>query len=197
MAQQLSAQSLPFELHYRTQTRMRTAYLGRIADASYAGNVSFHFDDGAELQKLDLPSVLGMPHSNTHLYVCGPAGFLEFVREQARVGGWVNANVHFEYFAPPANQTQAGSNRFEVVIASTGQTVMVSDNETVTAALAREGIDIPQSCEAGVCGTCLTRVLEGIPDHRDYFLSDAERATNTQLLPCCSRSRTPRLVLDL
>jgi vanillate monooxygenase ferredoxin subunit len=44
---------------------------------------------------------------------------------------------------------------------------------------------------------CLTRVLAGEPDHRDVYLTDEERAANDQLLPCCSRSRTPMLVLDL
>ncbi|MDT4873253.1 Carnitine monooxygenase reductase subunit [compost metagenome] len=53
------------------------------------------------------------------------------------------------------------------------------------------------SCEAGVCGSCLTRVLEGTPEHRDTFLTDAERAANDQFTPCCSRSTSPTLVLDL
>jgi vanillate O-demethylase ferredoxin subunit len=53
------------------------------------------------------------------------------------------------------------------------------------------------SCEQGVCGTCLTRVLEGTPDHKDSYLTPEERAANDQFLPCCSRSKTPLLVLDL
>lgn len=197
MAEQLATMRSPFELHYCTQTHARTAFLERIASSRYASHVSFHFDDGAESQKLDVASVLADPRPGKHLYVCGPAGFLEFVRERARLGAWANTNVHFEYFAPPADQVRAESNSFAVVIASSGQTVMVGENEPVTVALARAGIEIPQSCEAGVCGTCLTRILEGIPDHRDYFLSDAERATNKQFLPCCSRAKSARLLLDI
>jgi vanillate monooxygenase ferredoxin subunit len=197
MAEQLSTTGSSFDLHYCAQTRTRTAYLARIASSSYASSVAFHFDDGADSQKLDASSVLGEPRAGRHLYVCGPAGFLELVRERARLSGWAGENVHFEYFAPPANPAQAQSNRFAVVIASSGQTVMVDDTESVTAALARVGIEVPQSCEVGVCGTCLTHILEGVPDHRDYFLSDAERATNKQFLPCCSRAKSARLVLDL
>lgn len=53
------------------------------------------------------------------------------------------------------------------------------------------------SCEQGVCGTCLTRVIEGIPDHKDLYLTPEEQAANDQFTPCCSRSKSARLVLDL
>jgi vanillate O-demethylase ferredoxin subunit len=68
---------------------------------------------------------------------------------------------------------------------------------TVVAALAQAGVEVPTSCEQGVCGTCLTRVLSGEPDHRDVYLLDEEKAANDQFLPCCSRSKSPMLVLDL
>lgn len=55
----------------------------------------------------------------------------------------------------------------------------------------------PFSCEQGVCGTCLTRVLDGEPDHRDHFLSEDERRRNDQFTTCCSRSHSPMLVIDL
>jgi vanillate O-demethylase ferredoxin subunit len=197
MAQRLATIRAPFELHYCTQTRDRTAFFDRIGRSTYASNSFFHFDDGDNSQKLDIATVLALPGSAKHLYVCGPPGFLEFVRDGARVGGWASDNVHFEYFSPPTDGVQAGSTGFQVVIASTGQSVMVAADEPVTEALARIGVDIPRSCEVGVCGTCLTRVLEGIPDHRDYFLSDAQRAANDSFLPCCSRSKSARLVLDI
>lgn len=197
MAQRLSVQGSSFELHYCAQSRARTAYFDRITSSPYASHASFHFDDGEASQKLDLPRVLSDPGAARHVYICGPAGFLEFVRERAKVQGWANDKVHFEYFAPPPQPADAPSQSFLVVIASSGQTVAVGEHEPVTAALARAGIEIPQSCEVGVCGTCLTRILEGVPDHRDYFLSDAERATNKQFLPCCSRAKSARLVLDL
>lgn len=59
------------------------------------------------------------------------------------------------------------------------------------------GVCIPLACEQGICGTCLTRVLDGEPEHRDSFLTDAERARNDQFTPCCSRARSACLVLDL
>jgi vanillate O-demethylase ferredoxin subunit len=86
---------------------------------------------------------------------------------------------------------------FEVRLASTGKVYRVAKDQTVVAALEQHGIEIPTSCAQGVCGTCLTRVLDGEPDHRDIYQTDAERTRNDQFTPCCSRARSPTLVLDL
>jgi vanillate O-demethylase ferredoxin subunit len=104
--------------------------------------------------------------------------------------------VHLEYFgAAPADTT--GDQAFQVRLASSGQTYTVAADQSVTQALSAHGVEIMVSCEQGVCGTCLTRVLEGECDHRDYYLSDEERAANDQFMPCCSRAKGALLVLDL
>ncbi|RXZ38025.1 hypothetical protein D9O50_00230 [Oxalobacteraceae bacterium CAVE-383] len=86
---------------------------------------------------------------------------------------------------------------FEVKIASTGAVYTVPADGNVLEVLIQNGIDVPFSCQQGVCGTCLTRVLEGIPDHRDMYLTDEEREKNDEFTPCCSRSKSKLLVLDL
>ena len=48
-----------------------------------------------------------------------------------------------------------------------------------------------------MCGTCLTGVLDGKPDHRDVYLTAEEHARGDCFTPCCSRALSPRLVLDL
>jgi vanillate O-demethylase ferredoxin subunit len=70
-------------------------------------------------------------------------------------------------------------------------------DRTVVQVLEQHGVDIPVSCEQGVCGTCITRVLSGTPDHRDVYFTEEEHALNDQFTPCCSRSKTGLLVLDL
>jgi vanillate O-demethylase ferredoxin subunit len=130
------------------------------------------------------------------VYVCGPGGFIEFVTGTARARGWPADAVHQEYFGASPQDTSADTG-FEVRIASTGRSYLVPPDKSVAQALAEQGIDIPLSCEQGVCGTCITRVLEGTPEHRDMYFSDEERARNDQFTPCCSRSRSRVLVLDL
>ena len=86
---------------------------------------------------------------------------------------------------------------FELVQASTGKVIAVAADQTALHALQAAGIDVMCSCEQGVCGTCMTAVTEGTPDHRDQYLTDEERAANDVFMPCCSRSLTPRLVVDV
>jgi vanillate monooxygenase ferredoxin subunit len=86
---------------------------------------------------------------------------------------------------------------FTIKIASTGALITVSADQTVVQALASGGIELPTSCEQGVCGTCLTAIKEGIPDHRDMYLSGEEQDANDQFTPCCSRSKSSILILDL
>jgi len=128
--------------------------------------------------------------------VCGPQGFIAHVLDAAKAQGWPAAQLHVEYFGTAAVDT-SGDRAFDVRLASTGRVLTVPADKTVIAALAEHGVDIPYSCEQGVCGTCLTRVLDGVPDHRDLYLTEQEQAANDQFTPCCSRARTPVLVLDL
>ncbi|MGF6876906.1 PDR/VanB family oxidoreductase [Paraburkholderia sp. MM5477-R1] len=197
MAERLSHTGSSFEFHYCTRNRERTAFQARIAGSPYASRVQFHFDDGPEEQRFDADAVLRASLApDAHLYACGPGGFLDFVLGRAREAGWSGAHLHREYFtASPVEASQTGA--FEVEIASTGKVIPIMPDQSVVEVLAEHGVEIPVSCEQGVCGTCITRVLSGEPDHRDMFMTDEEHARKDQFTPCCSRAKSARLVLDL
>jgi vanillate O-demethylase ferredoxin subunit len=196
MAEALCAAGADFEMHYSARTPERTAFRERIAGSPFAARVHFHYDCGDEAQKLDAARVLGAPNPDTHIYVCGPGGFIDHLLASASALGWPSAQVHREYFSA-APVDAGGDTPFDVRLASSGQVFTVPAGRTVVEVLAANGIDIPVSCEQGICGTCLTRVLGGVPDHRDVYLTDEERAANDQFTPCCSRSRSAMLSLDL
>lgn len=200
MAEHLSEHSTAtgqsFELHHCTRSRERTAFMERLSAARFAGKVQHHFDDGDAAQKLDIAATLARVPVGTHLYVCGPQGFMDAVLNAGRAAAWPEERLHREYFAAaPVDHSKDGS--FELEIASSGKVIQVLPEQTALAALHAAGIPIPMSCEQGVCGTCLTRVKAGTPDHRDQYLEPDEQAANDQFLPCCSRSHSARLVLDL
>ncbi len=196
MAERLANIGSPFTMHYCSRSQDRAAFTQRMLASSFSKQVQFHFDDGAESQKLDINSALGKPAADKHLYVCGPTGFLEFVRSSAKNAGWADSNVHYEYFGADIQESET-TGSFQVQVASSGQIFTVEPDETIVNALEKNGVDIPISCEQGVCGTCLTRVIEGTPEHLDHYLTDDEREANDQILPCCSRSRSKMLILDL
>jgi vanillate O-demethylase ferredoxin subunit len=196
MAERLMRTGADFTMHYCARSPGRTAFMERIAASGFADRVHFHFDAGEPGQKLDLPAVLAQAGLDAHLYVCGPAGFIDFVTGTARNSGWPAEAMHQEYFGAAPQETSANT-AFEVKVASTGRTYPVPADKTVVQALAEHGVEILVSCEQGVCGTCITRVLDGTPDHRDMYFSEDEQALNDQFTPCCSRAKSPLLVLDL
>ncbi len=196
MAERLAHAGADFEMHYATRSPERTAFRQRIVSSAFAAKVAFHHDDGADAQKLDLASQLSTPRAGRHLYVCGPKGFMDAVLGTARAQGWPEAQLHYEFFGAEV-ATVASDGGFEVMLASSGRVIRVAPDRSVVQALADAGVSVPTSCEQGVCGTCLTRVIEGEPEHRDLYLTPEEQAANDQFLPCCSRARSARLVLDL
>ncbi|MDN8037058.1 PDR/VanB family oxidoreductase [Burkholderia vietnamiensis] len=196
MAERLSSIGDEFELHYCSRTSERTAFIPRIQASRFCDKVAFHFDDGDQSQKLDLEAAVANAPEGTHLYVCGPRGFMDAVLETARRQKWDEARLHYEFFNGIIDKP-ANDKAFKIRLASSGITLDVAPECTVIEALAAGGIEVPTSCEQGVCGTCLTRIIEGEPDHRDSYLTEDEKAAGDHFLPCCSRARTPLLVLDL
>ena len=193
MAHRLTALGRPFDFHYCARSRDRAAFVETLLASDFADRVHLHFDDGPAEQTLQFDRDVGKPSPGKHLYVCGPSGFMDYIVGQAKVDGWTD-NIHLEYFKAAIDTT---GNSFVVVAAKSGREVEVPEGVTIFEALLNIGIEIPISCEQGICGTCLTDVIEGIPEHRDMYLTEEEKASNAQMTPCCSRSLSPRLVLNL
>lgn len=195
MAWRLHALGADFALHQCVRSAKLAAFAERLASAPFAAQTHLHRDDGGAEQKLDLPALLAAEPAGSQLYVCGPNGFMEYVLDSARALGWAEDRLHREYFAAPEAESSGGA--FTLRIASSGLELHVPEDRTALEVLEDAGFDIPVSCGQGICGTCLTRVVDGQPEHRDLFLSDEEKARNDQFTPCCSRSRSACLVVDL
>lgn len=195
MAEHLASIGADFELHYSARSSERAAFLERLKTSPFADRVRLHFDDVAD-SHLQAAQLLADPQPGQHLYVCGPSGFMLHVLDTAKSQGWSDEHVHREYFAAAPVDIRADG-AFSVKLSSSGEVFEIAADKSVVQVLESHGIEIPVSCEQGVCGTCLTRVLEGVPDHRDLFLTEDEQAANNQFTPCCSRARSALLVLDL
>lgn len=91
----------------------------------------------------------------------------------------------------------ASDGSFEVQLQKSGQTLQVTKDQSILKVLQDAGHDVPFSCSEGICGTCLTKVVAGTPDHWDMYLTPEEQEKGDCMMVCCSRSQTARLVLDL
>jgi ferredoxin-NADP reductase len=194
MAHHLHGASRDFTLHYCARVRDKAAFLRELDAAGFCDRLSMHFDDGPASQCFDAARDLPPPAPDIHLYVCGPGGFMASVIAAATRLGYREQQIHREYFKA---ETDASGEAFEVLLARSNRRIKVPGASTIVAALSSAGVKVATSCAEGICGTCLCSVLSGTPDHRDVYLTDEEKAANDQMLLCCSRSKTPQLVLDL
>jgi vanillate O-demethylase ferredoxin subunit len=196
MIAELKRRDADFIMHYCTRAPERMAFGEELAPLVAGGRVFCHHDGGDPARGLDVAATLRAASPGTHLYYCGPAGFMTAI--SAAAGHWPQGSVHCEYFSAPAEGAAAPrptDQPFRVRLAGNGAEYEVLPGETIIAVLRRHGIAVDTSCEDGYCGTCMTPYLAGEPEHRDQVL-DAE-SRKRYVLICCARSRTPVLELDL
>ncbi|WP_376870694.1 PDR/VanB family oxidoreductase [Albirhodobacter sp. R86504] len=194
MAWELHARAADFTLHYATRSADRTAFLDLIATLPFRNKIVLHHDDSDKYAPIDPARDIPAADQHTHLYICGPLGFMEWIIAAAEAQGHAARNIHREYFAADVDTT---GESFVVECAQSKITVRVGPDDTIAKALARAGVKIEVKCEEGICGTCVTDVIEGDIDHRDHFLTEEERADMDQICACCSRGCGPKLVLDI
>jgi vanillate O-demethylase ferredoxin subunit len=196
MAYRLHRLGATFTFHYCTRSAARTAFRAELEQAEFRDRIHFHFDDQQPGDVFDVRRVLSDARADTDIYVCGPEGFMAHVLEVASALRWPAARVHTEYFSRAVDPA-ADDVPFTVVASRSGITVEIGPGQTIAQQLLSHNVPVELACEQGICGTCLTDVLAGVPDHRDIYQTDEEKATNRQMTVCCSRARTRLLVLDI
>lgn len=120
----------------------------------------------------------------THAYACGPIPMLETYEEVASGAGWLPERVHLERFTAPE---QDPGEPFTARIVSTGQTIDVPSGVSLLQRLLESGVSVDNLCRQGVCGECRIPVRSGDLDHRDFVLTDDERAAGDAMMCCVSR----------
>lgn len=190
MIAEAERQGRSWQLLYGGRTRRTMAFLDELA--AFGDKVIIAPQD--EVGLLDLKAYLGAHDAGTIAYVCGPGPLIDAV--EAQCAPWPAGTLHRERFAP-RDKVLAEPGGFEVQLARSGERLYVPPSESLLDVLIQAGHEVTNSCTAGICGTCLVKVLAGRPDHRDDVLSDAERASGEMMLVCVSRSETDLLLLDL
>lgn len=192
MAAELAVRGHPFRFYYAGRARDQLAMLPAIETLA-GSRLSIHTDDVSGL--FDVVALMSSLRNEEPLYCCGPLPMIERSIETAKRLCWREGRLHFEIFTAP--QPKAGDQAFEVVLRSTGESFPVPAGRSILDVLIAAGKDPLHDCKRGDCGICQVGVIEGIPDHRDFILTDAEKTAGKVMQICVSRSKTPRLVLDL
>ena len=193
MARHLSAEGRRFSVLYLTRDPETTAFAEEFEALSATGvPVTVHHDGGDPSRAFDLGGFLGALPETAHVYCCGPSGLMAAV---AALGAARGGRLHFEHFSNEDAGPRSGDEPFTVVLARSGREIEVPADRTILETLLDAGLDVDYSCTEGTCGTCITRLLEGEPDHRDRVLTLDEKEESIAI--CCSRAKGPRITLDL
>ncbi len=192
MIETVAAGGASWSALYGGRTRSGMAFVDEVRDRP---GVEVRPQD--EYGLLDLDAWLGPPRPGVRIYCCGPGPLLDAVAE--RCSAWPPGTLRVERFAarPLLVDHDRDQKAFDLVLARSGSVLQVAPEQTVLDALEEAGVEVPSSCREGICGTCETAVIDGIPDHRDSLLSEEEQAANDTMMICVGRACSTQLVLDL
>lgn len=189
MVRRLQETGASWQMHFASRSPEDAAFLEELQDLK---QVRFHFDSENNGRPLNIDALLQSVSADADIYCCGPTPMLEAF--ERAVEGRPAERLHVEYFVPKMEAAEGG---FNVRLARTGIDVTVPVGSSILDALLDAGVNVPYSCTEGICGACQVGVLEGIPDHRDTVLTEAEHAANNCIMVCCSGCKTGGLTLDL
>ncbi|MGW1485400.1 PDR/VanB family oxidoreductase [Micromonospora parva] len=192
MTEQLAARGANWRLVYRGRSLPAMAFAEHLARA-HPQRVMISPAD--RQQRPNLEALLKGAPTGTAVDCCGPEAMLDAV-EALMPTACPQGVLHLERFVPSVGRREAGRAPFEAELRRSGRVVQIPAHRSLLSAMQDIYPSVDASCTDGVCGSCETRVLEGVPDHRDDVLQPGERNRRDVIYPCVSRAFDPRIVLD-
>jgi len=191
MAHTLRSQEKSFDLHLRAPSKESAPLISDFLNLNYGQINGYYTNDGGG-SRFDPAKTLRDAPRNSHVYCCGPSGFIQAIEQSLPVDFDIRA-FHKEAFSVDATEVRP-NNSFEIKLRSTGQILSVETSRSILDVLRENGISHPSSCGTGICGSCECGYLDGEVIHNETFLSPSSR--RTKLLPCVSRGKS-LVTLDL
>jgi phthalate 4,5-dioxygenase reductase subunit len=181
-----------FRLYYLTASPETTAFIDEMRSDPLAAHVDLHHSQSGAANRFDLWSLFEDP-TKDHVYCCGPRGLMDAVKDMT--GHWPPSALHFEDFGSDLVRPRLDDRPFDVQLGRDGPILPVPVGRSILEVARAAGKIIPSSCESGTCGTCRVPLLQGVADHRDLVLDDADRGS--YIMVCVSRAKSDTLVIDL
>jgi phthalate 4,5-dioxygenase reductase subunit len=193
MARALRQRGAAFRLLYLTQMPESAAYRDELQAPELAPHATVHHNHADPAQRFDLAAAMQACPAGAHIYCCGPRRLMDAVKELAR--GRPSGTVHFEDFGTSEVSASHVDIPFKVKLSKTGQLIDVPCGKTILDALREARVLVPSSCESGTCGSCRTRLVAGVADHRDYVLDEDQH--DSEIMICVSRAKSSVIEIDL
>jgi ferredoxin-NADP reductase len=191
MAQALRTRNNLLQIHYAARSRRDMAFGDRL-QREFGDNIRLY--SSADSERINIGQLLSSAPADAIFYICGPERLIDAVSAAASELK-IDANrIRYERFSAAAI---IDSQPIKVELRRSGKQIEVSADQSILDAMLDAGIEAAYSCRTGSCKTCVVKLLEGEPDHRDAALSETEREQNQLFCPCISRAQGDRLVLDI
>jgi ferredoxin-NADP reductase len=194
MVRRLARDGADWKLLYGGRSRASMAFLGLGEELGDSVRISPDDEAGA----LPLNDFLSQATVETAVYCCGPEPLIDAVVSWCASAGLPRPHIErFEKRHVEADPGAQQNESFDVVLAVSGKQYQVPPDRSIIEVLEENGEFVPTSCREGYCGVCETVVVEGVPEHRDEYLTPEQRELNKTMMICCGRSKGPKLVLEL
>jgi vanillate O-demethylase ferredoxin subunit len=191
MLRDLSEASESYELHYSVKTDEDFAFKDEIIKLA-GKNAYFYCTQRQSPTRLDVDTLLKERSNSSHIYICGPVGLITAVKDRADETDWQASHIHYESFGSSPQETDQA---IEVKLQNSGKVIVIDPKETLLDGLLAANVKVPFECKRGECGMCVTEYVEGTPDHRDVYLTKAEKEHSLCL--CISRAKSKSITLKL
>ena len=188
----LHAQGRDFALHYSVSKPDDLAFTRDLQSFDWADRVAMHVS--SQGGRADMAAIFAGATADDHVYVCGPDSYMDSVLAAAAAAGLPDENLHREYFSVP-EQPDYENYAFDLVLRRSGRRIRVEAEETASDALVANGYAVDVKCADGLCGVCKCGLLAGEVEHRDFVLSERQRADS--IILCQSRAAKQDGVLEI
>jgi ring-1,2-phenylacetyl-CoA epoxidase subunit PaaE len=190
-----------FVLVYGNKSEKETIFHNQLHDLQlqYVGRLFVQYvysqstADNALLGRIDKSTVnfiLKNKHSEMEFskcFLCGPEEMINLVSDALKENNVSSSDIKFELFSTSSNdnETNTGANghtKISILVDSEETTFEMSQQQTLLEAALKQGLDVPYSCQGGICSSCICKITEGAAEmKKNQILNESEVAEGLTL----------------
>ncbi len=139
--------------------------------------------------------------STSHFFICGPTGMMDLVQQALTERGVSKDHIKIENFVNEVSSEEADVDAgvSKVILHVDGETheLELKKSKPILEQALAEGIDLPYSCQNGVCTACRGKCLEGqVTIDKVEGLTEAE-LNDGYVLPCVGKAQTDEVEIEI
>jgi len=204
-----------FVLVYGNKSEKDTIFHNQLHDLQlqYVGRLFVQYvysqstADNALLGRIDHTTVnyiLKSKHAEMEFskyFLCGPEEMIQIVTAALKENNVSDSDIKLELFSTSSSGSKAdvgasGHTSISILVDDEETSFEMSQQQTVLEAALKQGLDVPYSCQGGICSSCICKITEGAAEmKKNQILTDAEVAEGLTLA-CQAYPTTATIKID-